>query len=164
MNVKLSCFYWCFMRMWCSFKTVFHSFSLHIRSMWETICDAQAGFCTLTSNSNFLSKFSREPLSGISDQRVPIPTPSPTPENWNLGRSWHFQYLTPEYPPPRNQGYRMWRLISVSPVDTISFTVVMQKPKYLWQAISKNVHISDRCEHYVSGIDLHFRIRPVPLK
>ena len=22
-------------------------FSLHIRSMWETICDAQAGFCTV---------------------------------------------------------------------------------------------------------------------
>ena len=47
--------------------------SLHIRSMWETICDAQAGFCTLTSNSKFVSKFSREPLSGIADQRAPPP-------------------------------------------------------------------------------------------
>ena len=28
--------------------------SLPQRSMWETICDAQAGFCTLTSNSTFL--------------------------------------------------------------------------------------------------------------
>ena len=45
--------------------------SLHIRSMWETICDAQAGFCTLTSNSKFVPKFSRKPLSGISDKRAP---------------------------------------------------------------------------------------------
>ena len=26
--------------------------------------------------------------------------PPPTPENGNLGRSWHFEYLTSEYPPP----------------------------------------------------------------
>ena len=49
--------------------------SLHIRSMWETVCDAQAGFCTLSSNSKFLSKFSRKPLSGISDHRAPPPPP-----------------------------------------------------------------------------------------
>ena len=42
--------------------------SLHIRSMWETFCDAQAGFWL---NSKFLSKFSRKPLSGISDQKAP---------------------------------------------------------------------------------------------
>ena len=29
------------------------------------------GFCTLTSNSKFVSKFSRELLSGISHKRVP---------------------------------------------------------------------------------------------
>ena len=38
--------------------------------MWETICDAQAGFWL---NSKFLSKFSRKPLSGISDQKAPPP-------------------------------------------------------------------------------------------
>ena len=43
-------------------------FSLHICSMWETICDAQAGFWL---NSKFLSKFSRKPLSEISDQKSP---------------------------------------------------------------------------------------------
>ena len=42
--------------------------SLHIRSMWEAFCDAQAGFWL---NSKFLSKFSRKPLSGISDQKAP---------------------------------------------------------------------------------------------
>ena len=41
--------------------------------MWETICDAQAGFCTHSSNSKFLSKFSRKPLSGISDQKAHPP-------------------------------------------------------------------------------------------
>ena len=46
----------------------FRLISLHIRSMWETICDAQAGFWL---NSKFLPKFSRKPLSGISDQKVP---------------------------------------------------------------------------------------------
>ena len=36
--------------------------------------------------AKFVSKFSREPLSGISDQRTP-------PPNWNLDRSWHFEYF-----------------------------------------------------------------------
>ena len=67
--------------------------SLHIRSTWETICDAQAGFCTLTSNRKFVSKLSTEPHSGISDHRAP-------PPNWNLGRSWHFEYVTLESPSP----------------------------------------------------------------
>ena len=44
--------------------------SLHTRSMWETIYDAEAGFWL---NSKFLSKFSRKPLSGISDQKAPPP-------------------------------------------------------------------------------------------
>ena len=70
--------------------------SFHIRSMWETICDAQAGFCTLTSTSKFVSKFSREPLSGIADQRAP-----PPPWKLKFGQIlalWVFLVLTPEYP------------------------------------------------------------------
>ena len=58
---KISCFLWLL-------HVTF--ISLHIRSMWETICDAQAGFWL---NSKFLSKFSRKPLSGISDQKAPLP-------------------------------------------------------------------------------------------
>ena len=90
--------------------------------MWETICDAQAGFCTLSSNSKFVSKFSREPLSGISDQRAP------PPPKWNSGRSCHFEYFqfwlqsTP-LQEAQNLGDRMRRLISVSPVDTFSFII-----------------------------------------
>ena len=45
--------------------------------MWETICDVQAGFCT---NSKLVSKFYREPISGISDQRAP------PPRKWKLSR------------------------------------------------------------------------------
>ena len=63
--------------------------SLHICSMWETICDAQAGFWL---NSKFLSKFSRAPLSGISDQSTPPPPQKKTSDfSWPKFRS--------EYPP-----------------------------------------------------------------
>ena len=64
--------------------------SLHIRSMWETICDAQTGFWL---NSKFLPKFSRKPLSGISDQKAP-----PPPFRKTSDLRW--QKFTPEYPPP----------------------------------------------------------------
>ena len=58
--------------------------------MWETICDAQAGFWL---NSKFLSKFSRKPLSGISDQKAP---PPPFRKTSDL----RCPKFTPEYPPP----------------------------------------------------------------
>ena len=63
--------------------------SLHIRSMWETICDAQAGFWL---NSKFLSKFSGKPLSGISDQKAP------PPPFWKTS-DLRWPKFTPEYPP-----------------------------------------------------------------
>ena len=55
-------------------------------------------------------------------------SPAPPPENKNLGRSWHFEFdlvwSTPHPPTatatPEFQGARKRRLISVSPVDTIS--------------------------------------------
>ena len=78
--------------------------SLHIRSMWETICDAQAGFWL---NSKFWFKILRVPHS--QNSRVPPPTPPPTTENWNLGRSWHFEFwLGWEYPPPNWNLGRSW--------------------------------------------------------
>ena len=56
--------------------------------MWETICDAQAGFW---QHSKFWSKFSRKPLSGIEDQKAP-----PFRKTSDLG----WPKFTPEYPPP----------------------------------------------------------------
>ena len=56
--------------------------------VWETICDAQAGFWL---NSKFLSKFSRKPLSGISDQKAPPP--------FGKLQIWGDQKFTLEYPP-----------------------------------------------------------------
>ena len=104
-----------------------YSFSLHIRSMWETICDAQAGFWL---NSKFLSKFSRKPLSGISDQKAP-------PFRKSSDLRW--PKFTPEYPPPisENAGYRMWRLIC-NPQGYHSFIEVNHSScvRFLW---SKNL-------------------------
>ena len=46
----------------------------------------------------------------------PVENTPPPPENWNLGRSWHFKTFQfwPVVPPGG-----MWRLISVSPADTV---------------------------------------------
>ena len=116
---------------WNSLRT---SFSLHIRSMWETICDA----LHIPVARNFGSKFLECPYSSISGMLVWI---IPPPPHENLGRSWHFEFelvwSTP--PPPKMKiwadlgtlslswsGARMWRLIAVSPVDTISFSSVLE--------------------------------------
>ena len=107
--------------------------SLHIRSMWETICDAQAGFWL---NSKCLSKFSRKPLSGISDQKAPPPPfqktsdlrwPKFTLEYPPISENFRFEMtkvysgipppfrktsdlrwpkFTPEYPPPISENFR----------------------------------------------------------
>ena len=51
----------------------------------------------LTSNSKFLSKFSRKPLSGISDQRAP---------QWKTSDS-RWPKFTPKYPSP-NGKLQIW--------------------------------------------------------
>ena len=100
--------------------------SLHISSMWETICDAWACW----SGWNFGPNSTEYPYSEIQFQNTPPPRkwklseilglwlfsfrippppkklkfrqilalwlfsfriPPPPPENWNLGRSWHFK-------------------------------------------------------------------------
>ena len=73
--------------------------SLHIRSMWETICDAQAHSCTHSSNSKFLSKFSRKPLSGISDQKPPP---------FRKLQIWDDQSLLRNTPPPNFGKLQIW--------------------------------------------------------
>ena len=93
--------------------------SLHIRSMWETICDAQAGFWL---NSKFLSKFSRKPLSGISDQKAPLPPPNEKLQIWDdqsllwntppktpKWKTWDLRWpkFTLEYPTPPPQNPKM---------------------------------------------------------
>ena len=78
--------------------------SLHIRSMWETICDAQAGFCTY---SKFLSKFARAPPSGISDQSTPPPHQLKFRQILAI---WVFSVVTPEYPPPPPRP-RIWEIV-----------------------------------------------------
>ena len=97
--------------------------SLHIRSMWETICDAQAGFWL---NSKFLSKFSRKPLSGISDQKAPPPPGKLQIWDdqsllWNAPPQWKTSDLrwpkfTSKYPPQmENFRFEMTKVYSEIP-------------------------------------------------
>ena len=64
-------------------------FSLHIRSMWETICDAWACW----SGWNF----------GPNSTVYPYSVEYPPPENWNLGRSWHFKTFQFQNTPPQKK-------------------------------------------------------------
>ena len=93
----------------------------------------------------FGSKFLECPHSSISGMLVWSTTPSPPKEN--LGRSWHFGLELVWSTPPSNEnmgrswhfglelvwstpkfgGARIWKLISVSPVDTISLLTVIQE-------------------------------------
>ena len=87
-------------------------FSLHIRSMWETICDAWACW----SGWNF----------GPNSTVYPYSVEYPPPENWNLGRSWHlktFQFSVTEYPPPPN-----WNLGRTWHLKTFQFSVTEYPP------------------------------------
>ena len=48
--------------------------SLHIRSMWETICDAQAGLCTHSSNSKICVQIlQKAPFWNFRPERPPPP-------------------------------------------------------------------------------------------
>ena len=64
--------------------------SLHIRSMWETICDAWACW----SGWKFGPNSTEYPYSEIQFQNTP-------PGNENCQRSWHFDFSVSEYPPPK---------------------------------------------------------------
>ena len=65
--------------------------SLHIRSMWETICDAWACW----SGWKFGPNSTEYPYSKIQFQNTP-----PPPKNENCQRSWHFDFSVSEYPSP----------------------------------------------------------------
>ena len=118
--------------MLCGFRACFHQhsallirldlISLHIRSMWETICDAQRGFWL---NSKVLSKFSRKPLSEISDQKAPPQwktsdlrwpklTPKYPPQNGKL-QIWDDQSLLQNTPPMENFRFEMTKVYSEIP-------------------------------------------------
>ena len=111
--------------------------SLHIRSMWETICDAKASW----TGWKLGSEIPVYPILGFGPQFTPNPSPPlkmkiwpglgnlsfdfgrippPPSENENLARTWHFEFWLWENTPPPPRRIRMWRLISVSPKDTIS--------------------------------------------
>ena len=81
--------------------------SLHIRSMWETICDAQAGFCTVSSNSKFFSKFSRAPLWNFR------PESPPSPKNFRFEMTKVYSREAP--PQMKNFRFEMTKVYSREP-------------------------------------------------
>ena len=95
------------------FSCVLLLFSLHIHSMWETICDAWACW----SGWNFGPNSTEYPYSEIQFQNTPLPRkwklseilalwlfsfriPPPPKKNENCQRSYHFDFSVSEYPPP----------------------------------------------------------------
>ena len=104
----------------CSLQIYFQFISLHSHSLLETICDAKAARVKLgkyfAQNSfSAPTQVFKECWSGV---------PPPPSENGNLVRTWHFGFeLGLKYPPPPMTyvGAGVWRLIAVSPKDTVSF-------------------------------------------
>ena len=97
--------------------------SLHIRSMWETICDAWACWSgwNFGPNSTEYPLFWRVPPSTprklkfrqilalwLSSFRIP-----PPPKNWNLGRSWHFDFSVSDYPPPQPKKLKFRQILAL---------------------------------------------------
>ena len=98
-------------------------FSLHIRSMWETICDALASW----SGWKFGSKIPVYPILGFGSQNTTTTSPPPPHKNWNLGRSWHLKtsqfWLVENTPSPENWNLgRSWHL------KTFQFWLVENTP------------------------------------
>ena len=101
-------------------------FSLHIRSVWETICDAlpHSSYQNLGFKSLWVPplKYLRNVVSRV--------TAPPPPPNENLVRILHFGFQlvwsNPPAPrPPRTYvGAGVWRLVAVSPKDTVLFRSV----------------------------------------
>ena len=91
--------------------------SLHIRSMWETICDAWACW----SGWKFGPNSTEYPYSEIQNPPLPwklkfrqilalcdfsVSEYPPPPQNWNLGRSWHFVTFQFQNPPSQKLKFR----------------------------------------------------------
>ena len=102
--------------------------SLNIRSMWETICDPRPS----KARQNFVLKLARTPCSGIW-YRTPPPPPMKSwpnlalwvlittelpPPNWNLGRSWQFEFwLLQNTPPPPHPKLKSRQILALWVLD-----------------------------------------------
>ena len=78
--------------------------NLDTRSVWETICEARVS-----------RSWPELGIWVLTTQEYP---PTPHPENWNLARSWHFEFWLPKNPTlPQKEScsWSVWRLIDVSP-------------------------------------------------
>ena len=68
--------------------------------------------------------------------------PPPPQKNWNLGRSWHFEYLTSEYPPPTVAGgsFRMWYILVVYVAHLLLLLANKVCEGYVFTCVCHSVH------------------------
>ena len=103
-----------------------HFISLHIRSMWETICDAKA---YRKCDGKFSAQNPQNTLFWNLVQNTPAL------ENWNLGRSWHFGFDFPEHPHPhwnlgRSWHFRFWLSRTPPPPNLVAIAVCGDQSLY----------------------------------
>ena len=104
------------------YSDVISLFSLHIRSMWETICDASACW----SGWNFVPNPTEYPYSVVTWYRIPplknencqrvqiqVSPEYPPPPQWKLSESPNPS--VPEYPPPPMKIVRVQIWVSRNP-------------------------------------------------
>ena len=93
------------------------------------------------------------PLKYFRNVGLEYPPPPPA-ENKNLGRSWHFGFELVWGGPPTPTGFygaRMWRLISVFPMDTISLTLSCVNC-WLWLRITHSSATGTPCRATVNPV------------
>ena len=75
-------------------------------------------------HGKIFAHFAKNTNSQFDYPRI-TPRPPPPPEDWNSGKSWHFEFWLPKNPPPpppeKGCTWSLWKLIAVSPKDTVSF-------------------------------------------
>ena len=124
--------------------------SLHIRSMWETICDAWACW----SGWKFGPNSTVYPYSAIQNTPPPkmkivtnlstltfqLQNTPPPPKMKNCQKSWHFNFSVAEYPPPLKfrrflvlcdfsvVEYPPWKMRIVRNLGTLSFQLQNTPP------------------------------------
>ena len=129
--------------------------SLHIRNMWETICDEKASrkwhgkICAqIPQNTLLWNLVQNTPhLPSWNFEFWLLQTPLLPLENWNLGRSGHFEFWLPQNTPPPHkklkfgQIWALWVLTTTEHTPQLKFgqtlaiwvlTTTEHPPTYGW--------------------------------
>ena len=102
-------------------------FSLHIRSMWQTICYAVASW----SGWKFGSKIPVYPFLGFGPEYT-LPLDSPHhPRNENLARTWHFGIWLPQNTPPPSRKFKFRQILALRDIWVLITPEYPPSPKNL---------------------------------